>query len=86
MPLELDWGWGQGARAAQESLPGSLLSPSSAPELMVISLICCLAVTSPQLLSLGSAAGASGGAEETRSYPRKGEGHINLAFLKCVFC
>lgn len=59
---------------------------------MVISLICCHTVTSPQLLSLQSAAGSSGGAEETRHYPRKsvsgggGGFDIKLPLLKCVFC
>lgn len=36
----------------------------------------------------GSAAEGSGGAEETRNYPRKnwnGGGDIELPFLKCVF-
>lgn len=83
-------GWARGW-GGREWLPGSvLLPPPPTSPSMVMSLICCPAVTSPQLLSLGSAAGGPEGPRRPETTPErvrgKGEwGDIKLSFLKCVF-
>lgn len=81
-PLDTVWRGGQGARTGQRSLPSDQLSS----RVYGMSCIRGPLATSLQLLSLHSAAGGSGGAEEARNYPRKklgvrGGDDIKLPFL-----